>query len=1301
MISSWNKSLVTVCAVFGLAQRLPAQTVLINEVMSSNGHTLLDENGDSSDWIELYNAGATRVSLAGFGLSDDPASPFQWTFRDAAIEPGGFLLVFASGKDRQPGSIPPTNPPALAGLKVWLRADAVAANDPAQARASGGNFFIRRWNDQSGAANPAQQTTDDLQPQFMPAVTELNNQPALHFDGVNDLLALPAPPAQDNFCFIVVARAGAGHEVDPQSASGVGGVSGQCYLLGATYGGDFNAGAGLSVGTNGVSVYEHGANYMPALAVYAGPVGSGATLISVNYSNKQPFLYVQGNLTRTGVPSPRATVTAPTQIGSGAYGAFAGDVAEILVYDRALSESERRSVEEYLAVRYALRLPSPLHTNFKLDADGEPVLLTRPDGGRADEFPPLALPSDVSYGRQPDGGPVGFFFAQPTPGASNTTPGVTEFVQAPQFSHTAGFHTNSFQLTLSVTNTGAIIRYTLDGSEPGGGASIYSAPILVTNRTAAPNNLSIIPTVPSGYQPPAGPVFKGTVVRANAFKEGALPSATVTRTFFVDSKGRTRYSVPVLSIATEPGNFFDPNVGIYVPGNAPGGNYSQRDNNWDRPVHVEFFETDGAVAFAQDADVKIHGNTSQNFPIKGLDLDGSGGQGHHAFRYRIFPERARSEFEHFLLRPSGQDYYLSFIRDEFMQSVAEELGMETQASRLAVVFLNGEYWGLHYLREKEDTDFIAYYGHGSPDALDYLEGYAVARAGDTQRYDAMIEFLQTQDARVPANYAQVQSWMEVPNYLDYKIAEIFNYRWDIGNHRLWRPRTPDGRWRWLQFDNDVGFGGFAAVPPPWAFNMLAYDLEPNGPWTQYTLNDHNNPTATFLLRALMLNDSFRRDFINRFADLLNTTFQPAHLIDRINQMAVVLAPEMPEHIQRWRAPGSFAEWNSNVQALRNFAVNRPSYARQQIASYFGLRGTANLSLGVSDTNHGGVKINTLTTAAPTNAPWSGLYFKDNPITLSAVPKAGYRFTGWQGILGVSTNTMTLLLNGDLALTAAFAVDPDATPTPAPFDLSKGDYALTAWSATEPPGTYPSNMVFVQTTTADPGLSAEPDALWTLSYDRTNSSRVNGLGDAGFAFLNTSDPQADGGGYLGAALLGLGISNTRNVFVTWRGGTVTPNERAYAVRLQYRVGATNTWRDVLDALGQRVEYVRNSIAGHSQSLGPVELPAEVNGQPYVQLRWKYYFVTGATGPRAQLRVDDILVAAAGAAPVFTRIEPLIDGGVRFDIRGLPNGQYVIESSADFEAWEALRTLNASTDGLLEFAEPHSNASGARFFRARTP
>src|SRR6266550_5040709 len=139
MISSWKKSLVTVCACFPVAQTLAAQSVLINEVMTSNTHTLPDENGDSTDWIELYNAGAAPVSIAGYGLSDDPAIPFKWTFRDAAIEPGGFLMVFASGKDRQPGVVAPTNPATVAGLKVWLRADAIATSDATAVRTAGTN----------------------------------------------------------------------------------------------------------------------------------------------------------------------------------------------------------------------------------------------------------------------------------------------------------------------------------------------------------------------------------------------------------------------------------------------------------------------------------------------------------------------------------------------------------------------------------------------------------------------------------------------------------------------------------------------------------------------------------------------------------------------------------------------------------------------------------------------------------------------------------------------------------------------------------------------------------------------------------------------------------------------------------------------------------------------------------------------------------------------------------------------------------------------------------------------------------
>lgn len=96
------RSLALVSLILSLAG-VPAYShnVVLNEVMASNGATIPDEDGDFEDWIELYNHGSSPVNLHGFGLSDDYDNPFRWTFPEVVIEPGEFLLVWASGKDRK------------------------------------------------------------------------------------------------------------------------------------------------------------------------------------------------------------------------------------------------------------------------------------------------------------------------------------------------------------------------------------------------------------------------------------------------------------------------------------------------------------------------------------------------------------------------------------------------------------------------------------------------------------------------------------------------------------------------------------------------------------------------------------------------------------------------------------------------------------------------------------------------------------------------------------------------------------------------------------------------------------------------------------------------------------------------------------------------------------------------------------------------------------------------------------------------------------------------------------------------
>ncbi len=141
------------------------------------------------------------------------------------------------------------------------------------------------------------------------------------------------------------------HQLDTQSTSGTAGTSGQHYVVypaqGTAAWGAGHAGAGVSVGTNGVSVYEHAGSYMPPLLVWSGAV-SGWTHIAVVYQAKQPRLYVNGALVATGLTSTYANVHpglrtsggTPTNdgaLGGGNWGWFSGGVDEFRVYDGALS----------------------------------------------------------------------------------------------------------------------------------------------------------------------------------------------------------------------------------------------------------------------------------------------------------------------------------------------------------------------------------------------------------------------------------------------------------------------------------------------------------------------------------------------------------------------------------------------------------------------------------------------------------------------------------------------------------------------------------------------------------------------------------------------------------------------------------------------------------------------------------------------------------------------------------------------------------------------------------------------------
>lgn len=611
-------------------------------------------------------------------------------------------------------------------------------------------------------------------------------------------------------------------------------------------------------------------------------------------------------------------------------------------------------------------------------------------------------------------------------------------------SHKGGFYTDPFQLIFE-TDESFQVYYTLDGSEPSKDDFLYTGPIEIKNRTEEQDILSMIKETSTSWLKPKTNSFKGTVVRCIVYKDGKPVSDIVTNTYFVDNDIFKRYSFPVISLTTDSENFFDKNKGIYVlgriredwlrrnPGQEPStgtsANYTRRGKAWERPVHMEWFEPDGSLGFSQNLGIRINGGWSRSYPLKPLKLYARGEYDEeNSINYEIFPGLKQpvengepiEEFKCLLLRNSGHDFILTMFEDAMTQSLMENTNLDTQAYRPGIIFLNGEYWGIHNVRERQDEHYLeSHYGVPEENIVLLENFYQILHGNeeDKQHYLDMIKFLQTHDIREKETYEYIKTQMDVNNYIDFNIIEIFivNLDWPGNNTKYWRYKGEsdlenanyghDGKWRWLLFDTEGGFRYYD-------FDMLTYAT------MEGMSTGLNTDRATFLFRTLLKNEEFKKEFIARFADLLNNNLKEERINNKIDEMKEKLEPEIIEHINRWHYPGwSVNGWNSNIGILRTFAKERPKYVRKEIVNFFNLDGTAKGIIEVSDNNAGYFKVNDMEIKTD-NGIYEGVYFQGIPITITAIPNEGYAFNGWDGIEG-NENSITFIPNQDFKLKIDF------------------------------------------------------------------------------------------------------------------------------------------------------------------------------------------------------------------------------------------------------------------------------------------
>jgi hypothetical protein len=609
-----------------------------------------------------------------------------------------------------------------------------------------------------------------------------------------------------------------------------------------------------------------------------------------------------------------------------------------------------------------------VHLDFGLSAGGDQIVLIGRDGVTViDSVTFGAQVRDHSHGRSTDEGGDWVYFDQPTAGAANGR-GYTGFAAAPIIVPAAGVHDRELQVSTVAASAISVVRYTLDGSVPD-----------ETDPVASSSGLRIDST---------------TVLRARAFAPGVLPSETVTSTFLIAPPG----DLPILALTTDPDNLLDPDTGILLhdePGRA-----------WERPAEIEFYEQD-AAGFRLTAGLRIQGNTGPaDYDKKSFRLFLRKGYGTDPLEYRLFPQDSVTTFSRLVLR-SGYDDSLepsdsagprpTLLRDPLVTELWRQMGGLTPQSRFVALYLNGAFEGIYDIKQNIDTDLVRdHLGFGDLDLLRTRWDSVEVVSGSRQTWDELIGYLSAHDLQSDGELAQVATMLDLGNYTDLQaLVHGTHYaRWAYGVS-LFREQSAAGRWQWTVWDADraftlVDWNGFTTL-----FNPLNRDLD------------------SLVTRKLLANPRFRRGFVSRHADLLNSVLSTANVTSAIDSLAASVRGFIPLETNRWGSSAS--AWEGNVSVLRRFARERPDILRQQLQEALGLDGQVQLTINVA-AGAGTVRVNSLTLE---RHPWSGTYFRGVPVAVKALPAPGYRFAGWSDPSLPQTDSLALDLSADRVLAARF------------------------------------------------------------------------------------------------------------------------------------------------------------------------------------------------------------------------------------------------------------------------------------------
>ncbi|MBE5796932.1 MAG: spore coat protein CotH [Clostridiales bacterium] len=610
-------------------------------------------------------------------------------------------------------------------------------------------------------------------------------------------------------------------------------------------------------------------------------------------------------------------------------------------------------------------------------------------------------------------------------------------------------------VTLEITGAGkdAQIYYTTDGSIPDETDLHYEGGVFLDLTTGKPDPLTMITDISAGDPfVPQKDFPSAHIIRAVAILPDGTRSAIVSGTYFVGYDRQELYGdTALMFLAIDPSHLFDYETGIYVNGRyfdewdsqqtepyetwQAQGNYSQRGDEWERPVTVTFLPSEGE-GFTQDMGVRIKGGVSRTNNQKSLRLIAREEYGAKNVKFPVFPGNPRetdgeelAKYKSFTLRNGGNDCDFGKIRDPYISRLAEGMRFETAANMPVIAFINGEYWGLYTLNEEYSDNYFDYhYGIDNKNIISVKVGsLQEGEEEDIEYFDEMFNYIISHDMTDPAAYFKAGLLLDLESFADYSAVQFYISNYDgpfhNNNWQMWRVREPgkddspyaDGKWRMMLYDTDYSSGIYDG-----GSTFHEDTLSP-----VLTGRDYEGSHPALLFNALMRNDDFFHMFLMSACDVRNLYFQTSRVNSLLDEMTGWYLPYQPDTLLRfgpqWVSWDPAGHFSNNLNSIRTFFRGRYTTFIDIVRRACNLTNPVTISIRAS----GGQIVINGRDEAPVANNAALRYFSIAPITVTAVPDEGKRFVRWElsdksaSLDDPTAETTTFTFSRNVKLTAVF------------------------------------------------------------------------------------------------------------------------------------------------------------------------------------------------------------------------------------------------------------------------------------------